>query len=61
MKRVLLGLPVLLALGWTVITIVTALVRGEGYGAVFVASLCVFGFVCVGLLLLLRRIWRLDR
>lgn len=61
MKRLFLGLLVLLALCWTAITIVTALVRGEGHGAVFVVSLCVLGLLCIGLLMLLRRVWRLDR
>jgi hypothetical protein len=61
MKRLFLSLLVLLALCWTVVTVVTALVRGEGHGAVFITSLCVLGLLCVGLLMLLRRVWRPDR
>lgn len=52
---------VLVLLGWTGMTIVTALVRGEGHGAVFVTSLLVLGLVCVGLLILLRRMLRRGR
>lgn len=61
MNRVLLGLVLTFALCWTVITIVTALVRGEGHGAVFIVSLCALGLLCVGLLVLLRRVWRLGK
>jgi hypothetical protein len=60
-KRWSLVVLVLVLLGWTGTTIVAALVRGGGHGAVFIASLCVLGLVCVGLLILLRRMWRLDR
>jgi hypothetical protein len=60
-KRFLLSLLVLLALCWTAVTIITAVVRGEGHGAVFIAALCVLGVLCLGLLVLLRRVRRLDR
>ena len=61
MRRFGLSLLLLLALCWTGITIVTALARGEGHGAVFITSLCVLGLLCVGLVMLLRRVWRLGR
>jgi hypothetical protein len=52
---------VLVLLGWTGLTIATAIVRGEGHGAVFITALCVLGLVFVGLMLLLRRTWRAGR
>lgn len=61
MKRFFLGLLVLFVLCWMVTTVVTALVRGEGQGAVFIASVGVLGLLCVGLLVLLRRVWRPRR
>jgi lipopolysaccharide export LptBFGC system permease protein LptF len=59
-KRWWFGL-LLIALCWTGITIVTALIRGEGHGGVFVVSLLVLGLAFAVLLVLLRRVTRMGR
>lgn len=58
MKRYLLILFALVAVCWTVLTLVNAVTRGKGHGAVFVVSLLIIGAVLVLLLWWVIRLWR---